>query len=902
MVSPVMAQGAGPAAVTEPANAQWVDDAIQVVEFIAENELFLHENSYDEYEKIVLDAPSPEKLDRLYDLLIVAMFVGRPDVTDRFMPLYVDEIEKTGSIEHRQSLDVLTLATQGYGNWTYEKAIQALEVIAYDEGAHSLARVRALSIVGFLYGFTKNTDHIVTTLQEMEAIATKLPDDVVIEKDVLNLKSLLSLHTNDPGEMVKYTSELVMLSFNSNALVYGGVVSDNFTYLVMQYGNFAEIDKINAVNQRVARMTGDSYYIFRAYMNCVETAVQRSRNEKALQCLDVAENYINNQSQAHIRYYLYSAIAFARDGQAEKARTNLEMAKNIPEVESSVSFNDNIKWATSEVLQAEGDYTEAYTELRSHFENRVSSQKKEIGEVTKSLRIYSEEKTALLQERTEFLAHKENLQEHVISRQRILIILSALTAGILIGFVYLQRLTTEKLRKAREKTIEANRTIRLEARTDQLTRIGNRRAFYEYCDALSKNPDIKSFTLAILDLDGFKLINDTFGHEVGDLMIQSASKRLSVALKGRGHVFRLGGDEFSIVFLGEDDAQLNQFKDCITTALKEPVKSHSKSFDLNWSVGAVVLEGAETDPLKFLHQADYALYQAKEISGPSFHIFSDTDFEDVTRDALLAEEVLWSLETGKFTMFGQPVVHSVQGVYQPYGVEALIRAQTRMGEVIPAEDFVRNAVSAGKASLLTQQSLRKAIDMMKVSGLNCPLLFNMSRSQIIDMNVVQIVNDVLAGTGFPANRLIIELSEKTLNRDLLVASKTLSEFKKRGIRIALDDFGAASTGFSTLLEFDFDLIKTDRNLLDSAITSTRKKHIMSNLIDTSKKLNVPCIIEGLETPEEVSFVESLGGGLLQGYIFGRPEEKPRFRKNFNWVDGPDGETAVARLRAQKKSA
>ena len=902
MVLPVMAQDAGPADVTEPAHAQWVEDAIKMVEFIEENALVLHENAYEEYEKIVLKAPSHDKLDRLYDLLIVAMFVGNQDVTDQFMPLYVDEIEKSESIEHRQSLDVLTLATQGYRNWTYEKAIQALEVTAYDEGAHSLARVRALSIVGFLYGFTKNTDHIVSTLQKMEAIATKLPDDLVIKKDVLNLKGLLAIHTNDPGEMVKYTSELVMLSFNSNALVYGGVVSDNFTYLVMQYGNFAEIDKINEVNQRVARMTGESYYIFRAYMNCVETAVQRSRNEKALQCLDIAENYINNQSQAHIRYYLYSAIAFARDGQAEKARANLEIAKNIPEVQSSVSFTDNIKWATSEVLQAEGEYTEAYTELRAYFENRVSSQKKEIGEVTRSLRIYSEEKTALLQERTEFLAHKENLQDRVISRQRILIILSALTGGILIGFVYLQRQTTEKLRKAREKTIKANRTIRLEARTDQLTRIGNRRAFYEYCTTVYESSEHKTFTLAVLDLDGFKLVNDTYGHEAGDLMIQATSQRLDHALDGKGRVFRLGGDEFSILFLSEDDETLSQFKDCISSALKDPVETRSTRLDLNWSVGAVVLNDIDQDPSNFLNQADYALYEAKEKKGPSFHIFSEADFDRINKESSLEEEVLWNLDNASFTMFGQPIVSSAQGVYSLFGVEALIRAQTRRGEIIGPEAFVQNAVSAGKTSRLTKLTLLKSIEMLNASGLDCPLTFNLSRNQITDEDVFQVVNEVLETTSFPANRLIIELSERTLNEDLFSASGTLNAFKKQGIRIALDDLGAANAGFSNLLAFEFDLIKTDRALLASAMTSARRMHVLSNLIDMSQKLNVLCIVEGLETPEEVSFVESLGGGLLQGYIFGRAEETPKFRQNFNWADAPASETAVAMLGAQKKSA
>lgn len=380
-------------------------------------------------------------------------------------------------------------------------------------------------------------------------------------------------------------------------------------------------------------------------------------------------------------------------------------------------------------------------------------------------------------------------------------------------------------------------------------------------------------------------------------MIQETSKRLSDALEGHGQVFRLGGDEFAIVFLPKDDAELSLFKLCITNALKGSIKTGSKSFNLNWSVGAVRLEGDNHDPSAFLNQADYALYQAKEKQGPSFHIFSETDFNDIDHETRLAEEVLWNLNTSSFTMFGQVVVNAANGIYRPFGVEALVRAQTRSGEVIPPETFVRHAVSSGKGLLLSKITLLKSIEMLKLSGLECPLLFNLSAEQITNIHVLDVVIDALKATNFPASRLIIELSEHTLNRDLSSASGTLSAFKKHGIRIALDDFGSANTGFSSLLEFDFDVIKMDRNLLSSAMESTRTKYLMSNLIDLSQKLNVVCIIEGLETPAEVSFVKSLGGQVLQGYIFGRPEETPKFRSNLHWAETPLLENADSKTHA-----
>lgn len=908
LISDVMAQDNGSAlqsnTVAKEQPAEWINDAIKMVEFIENNKLVLQDNSYEEYEKLVLSAPSKEKLDRLYELLIDAMFVGSKDVTEKYLPIYIGEIETSGSTEHRQALNVLAVATQDYSRGAYEDVIESLEVILSDKMTHPSTRVRALSIVGYLYGYTTNTDQIITAIRKMEAIAKTTPDNIFIEKEIVSLKGLLAFYTNDPAEMVKYSGEFLKLAYQTKSLVFGEIASENVTLLVMEYGDVDSIDQIDALNRRVAHMTGDKSAIFKAYTRCGEAAVNLVRNEKALECFDEAENYNVENTQAQIRYYLYSAIAYARDGQIEKARTNLEKAKDIRNEQVNVYFEKNIDWVTSEVLQAEGEYMEAYAGLRSYFNTRITSQKKELGEITKSLRAYSEDKAALMQEKTEALASKERLQDHVISRQRILMFLSALIAAILLGFVNVQRLNAIKLRKARQRTIKANQAMRSEARTDQLTRIGNRRAFYEYCSAISKNPGCQEYTLAIMDLDGFKLINDTYGHEAGDDVIKGTSQRLSDGLKGHGEVFRLGGDEFVIVFLSQDDTELSLFKRCIGDAMQGSIRSGSKSFTVNWSVGAVRLESEKHDPTTFLSQADYALYQAKEIKGPSFHIFSSTDNTNIDQEVRLADEVLRSLNTSSFTMFGQIVVNTANETYQPFGVEALLRAETRFGELIPPETFVRHAVAAGKELELTKVSLLKSIEMLKNSTLDCPLLFNLSREQIIDRNVLAVVTDVLTQTQFPANQLIIELSEHTLKQDFSVACQSLRAFRKQGVRLALDDFGSSNNGFYALLdlEFEFDLIKTDRKLLSLAMGATHTKYLMSGLIDLCERLNIVCIVEGLETPSEVSFVKRLGGRVMQGYIFGRPEETPKFRSNLNWNETPLLDSVESTLNGQKKLA
>lgn len=869
------------------ARPQWVADAIEMAEFIETNELIIKANSYAEYEKLVLAAPSEEKLDRLYGLVIDSMFVGSTEVTEKYMPIYVEEIERSKSAEHQQALNVLEIAAKGFADWSYEETISALEDIAFEPETLPFTSIRALSIAGYFYGYSGNTDHIVKTIRKMEQIAESAPDNQFMESEVIGLKGFAAVFTNDPEQMVKYTIKSLQLAYQAEQLIFGDITTGNFTHLIMEYADVKSIDKIDAINQRVAYLAGDNSAIFRAYTTCGESAVRKLRTVRALQCLGAAEKYRIKNSQVSVRYNLFSSIAHARDGNPKKARAFLETLHSIPDVHTSAYFKKDGEWAKSEVLHSEEKYLEAYDGLRDHFSRQVSEQKTELGEVTKSLRLYGEERAAFQDEKNKILARQDVLQKGVISRQKIMIVLSALLFVGMVIFAWLQKLSAAKLQAARKTTILANKTIRKEARTDQLTRIGNRRAFYEYCNEISEKPECSALTLAILDLDGFKQINDTFGHEAGDMLIVETSQRLKKALKGKGRVFRLGGDEFAIVFLPQDDECLSVFQSCLEEALEGSVEFSSKSINIVASVGSVKLEGEHLKPLNFLNQADYALYKAKELRGTSFYVFSETDFQNITRENQIAEDVLWNLETSDFVMFGQVVVNTANGRYRPFGVEALLRAQTREGDIIKPEDFVRHAVSAGKCNLLTRQSLLKSIRMIQDSKLECLLLFNLSREQFTSPHLLEVIVEILFETNFPGHQLVIELSEKTLDHDLVFATETLKALRQLDVKIALDDFGSANTGFSSLLEFDFDMIKTDRNFLSSAMESDRSKYLMLNLMKLSKKLNIPCVIEGLETAAEVSFVKRLGGKILQGYIFGRPEEMPKFRTICHSVDLPE---------------
>lgn len=462
--------------------------------------------------------------------------------------------------------------------------------------------------------------------------------------------------------------------------------------------------------------------------------------------------------------------------------------------------------------------------------------------------------------------------------------------------------------RAREQTKKSHREletlqqlIKAEARTDELTQIGNRRAFYDLCRELETGKRKKPLFLALMDLDGLKQINDIHGHDTGDQFIIMAAGRLASAMSGCGQAYRLGGDEFAIIYDDDDTHDLEDFKARLIRLFKPPLKIRTQTFPINWSIGVVEFSDTSEKIEKFTSWADYALYKAKAVKGQSFHMFGPTDMAEMDLDGRLAKQVINILDRGSIKMFGQPILAMQNGAYHIVGIEALLRARDLNGGFIPPDKFVRHAALSGYISKLTEKTLEAAIYMHQLNELECPLYFNLSREQIQDKNLERIVLETVDRMKFQMAQLVIELSEKTLQADLLASTHTLNEFKKLGAKIALDDFGSANTGFSSLVEFRTDIIKTDRSLLCQAMETERSRLVLTKVIELCKELDISCIIEGVETQSELSLVTSLGGQIFQGYYFGMPEEKTHLRPDLLWQDSLVLEKVASKIRSRKKA-
>lgn len=769
-------------------------------------------------------------------------------------------------------LDAFDLISE---NQDYDAALQALDKVqkTYDLSPDD----QVIHDMFVAYTLADQRDYAEALRYLSNAIRFKDELSPMIAYQLLHAEIFMFERVDDFDRSLDRSFEILEFTKQNNIDLNPQTLVNKYANSLRRNKFFSQAASVNEIAREISLETQNEFYIFLSHYVCGMIASDQGQNDRAISCFETAFPLRHKLRSRNMDFLVHYSKALERAGHVDYAKELLSTAKADPSYEDYVKIHLDVSRIEADLLFREGRAVEAYKALSEHHDNYIETESKKRAKATEELKAFTDKEAAWLKDKADTFAAKEALQRRVISRQKTLILLTALLFLGLFGFAFWQRISTEKIREARKKALAANDAMKREARTDQLTRIGNRRAFYEYCETLATDAKYKMVTLAILDLDGFKQINDSYGHDAGDILIQATGQKFDAALNGKGRVFRLGGDEFAILFFAPDSSDLRAFKACVLEAVRGSVKTDKKHLDIICSVGAVRVLAERLAFEVPLKQADYALYEAKKKNGVSFHIFSEADSEKLDRENKLAQEVIWNLENSRFHMFGQVIMQETEDGFIPFGVEGLIRAQTRSGDVIKPESFVQHAISASKADLLTELTLRKSIDMIRTAKLDCPLLYNMSREQINGFGAYETIIQTLESMNFPADQLIVELSEFTQNHDLYRASDILKKFKANGIRIAIDDFGSGNTGLATLLEFEFDLIKTDQLMLRSAMQHSRTKLLMSKLIELTDDLKIPCIIEGVESLEDLSFANDLGGQFIQGYLLGRPEEVPRFR-------------------------
>ena len=411
-----------------------------------------------------------------------------------------------------------------------------------------------------------------------------------------------------------------------------------------------------------------------------------------------------------------------------------------------------------------------------------------------------------------------------------------------------------------------------EAAHDPLTGLPNRAALGFELDNAFENylHDGRPFALMLIDLDDFKLVNDTLGHQVGDDLLVQFADRLRASVRPHDRVARLGGDEFAVVVLDADPDEAVHLATRLRAALVEPVPLSDVQIEVEVSIGLAICGRHGIDKDELLRRADIAMYSAKgDRSGIEVYSF-DRDENSADRLSLLGE-LRKALDGDELELYYQPKLSTRDG--STLGVEALIRWQHPRRGQVPPDMFIPLAERSGIMPLLTERVIGLALDQMaewRSHGMTVPIAVNVSPSDLLGDRLTDVIVAGLRRHRLPAGMLQLEITERVATHQTEVTNTTLQRLRELGVTISLDDFG---TGYSSLLRLHslpVDEIKIDRVFIAAMSTGGDSIGIVQALVDLAHALGLPAIAEGVETQDEWLVLNSLGCDGVQGWHVARP--------------------------------
>lgn len=425
--------------------------------------------------------------------------------------------------------------------------------------------------------------------------------------------------------------------------------------------------------------------------------------------------------------------------------------------------------------------------------------------------------------------------------------------------------------EAQTKLEIANRENFRLANLDSLTDLSNRRQFFSHLEDMFAAARSKGTRLAVgvLDLDGFKPVNDVYGHAVGDTLLTEVGKRLEAFASETMLVARLGGDEFALIFpeCGSNDQVLAQ-GERICAQLRAPFVMPEATIRITGSLGLAIYPDTATSAQDLYEKADYALYSSKRESRSRAMLFSSkhvlqieqsTRIERVLREADLAREL---------AVHFQPIVDSRTG--HAVAFEALARwTSPVLGRVSPAL-FIPVAERAGLIQKLTRVLLEKALTAAEQWPDEVRLSFNLSTHDISSSEGIVRILGIINASAIDPKRIDLEITETAMMYDFDQAKAAIELLRQLGCGIALDDFGTGFSSLSQLHALPLTKIKIDRSFVSCIDTSSASHKIVKSLLTLSRDMGLDCVIEGVEKKEELAVLEKLGGWLIQGYFYAPP--------------------------------
>jgi diguanylate cyclase (GGDEF)-like protein len=426
------------------------------------------------------------------------------------------------------------------------------------------------------------------------------------------------------------------------------------------------------------------------------------------------------------------------------------------------------------------------------------------------------------------------------------------------------------------------------ARHDALTHLPNRLYMNEQLARLTTGPDAagQPFALALLDLDGFKELNDLLGHYAGDLALQEVARRLREAFRDMA-IARLGGDEFALIIPAVEIGALEPVLDAVLEVLRQPISIAGREWRSSASVGVARFPGDAVRPSELLKQADIALYRAKGRGRDCFELFDPAMSAAIARGAMLRQEAAEALRSGGFQLYFQPII-DVRAV-PPFliGFETLLRwRHPELGLLSPAqfmEVFDDTRLAARIGAFVSSQSIAQ-MGAWRAEGLPFRALsFNITAADLRSQTFPQTLLAAIEAAGVEADRIVIEVTEGMfLGRGSERTLEALSQLYAAGFKIALDDFGTGFASLSHLRDLSITYIKIDRSFITGIATASNSA-IIDGVVRIAHSLGLGVGAEGVETPGQLEAVRRLGCDFVQGHLIGEPMpawEVPAFVARF----------------------
>jgi diguanylate cyclase (GGDEF)-like protein/PAS domain S-box-containing protein len=423
--------------------------------------------------------------------------------------------------------------------------------------------------------------------------------------------------------------------------------------------------------------------------------------------------------------------------------------------------------------------------------------------------------------------------------------------------------------------ISAERRLEYLANYDALTGLPNRSLLHDRLSQAIQRAHRtgKSIAVQFVDLDRFKLINDTLGHNIGDRVLIEAATRLRHCLRATDTVARLGGDEFILIQedVGHPDV-VEQVARKVLDAFSIRFQVATHSLFASVSIGVALYPENGLGPDELLMRADLAMYRAKEAGRNSFRFFEADMDANAMRTLTLEAAIRGALDNHEFALVYQPIIDT--RAHRPVAVEALLRWHSPDHGTVPPDHFISLLEENGLIVPVSRWALREALRdvraMHKAGRPDLRLAFNLSNRQFRNVGLLQDITAALDEAGFPPHLLELELTESALMDNPEASAAVLETLRARGIRVAVDDFGTGYSSLAYLLRFPVRTLKIDRSFVHGMEHSREAATIVRAIASLAGSLGLEMVGEGVENHAQLALLQELGCHQIQGFLFSRP--------------------------------